>query len=89
MLCGTRFDSTGSLLAVLCGWIQAAYRGMAERKRLGITARPLYSYRGQRWAHPPTSMGASGSTGTGRAGFAGLADVAAELRELQRLATHL
>ena len=63
---------------------------MAERKRLGITARPLYSNaQGQRWVHPPRSMRATGSRGTDRAGFAGLADVVAELRELQRLAIHL
>jgi hypothetical protein len=62
---------------------QAAFRGMAERKRLGMTGRPVYGR--ERWGQRPGISGSGGNTGGSKAiGFAGLADVAAELGALQR-----
>jgi hypothetical protein len=56
---------------------------MAERKRLGMTGRPVYGR--ERWGQRPGISGSGGNTGGSKAiGFAGLADVAAELGALQR-----
>ena len=63
--------------------IQSAYRGMAGRRRMGMTWRPMYGQPRNR--RPGGSSGGGGSSRSvpQNGGFAGLADVSAELAALQ------